>query len=612
MSRNSAWFKEKVMLAEALESGVALDEEQMTFLADNRDTVTTCQAYQELCNEVDKMNKTVNESLTAELERYKEQIKLFEERQKCDLNDREKYIDNQLREVLVDRNAKVFDFQNQIHSLKLQLSAIVESHKTLSTTVDVLKKESKAKEDKYLKEIIDLEKKESFRQCELGYQNHLYLTQAQRKVPSLYCGNIIVKQHAALSVIDTEKTLELAEESRSSQRNYRHERLFTQMETEVAKISIERKTFEIKEKELLLENDRLLELIISQDLLHTVVNTLTAIADYQNMEKSYLDEYNENLKLQAELSKKNEIVEKDELLVYVSATCPSSSKQSEKLIAVTPINKNKNIRSAEPRTSSSNIQKQVDTCKTKDTNKPLLPSIGVISSTSASESKPLGNTKKNRISRPTSNNKKNNEEDHLRSIKSSLNKKNRVSEHVYNADVKYSVLNANSELIYATCNECMFDAIHDLCVLDYLNDVNVRVKPKFSKIKRKKVWKPTGKIFTHVGYSWKPTGRTFTIDGNMCPLTRITSTTVVLPMKPISTTAVKKIPPISNNSGKLKDMTNIGLSRKSKSVDSKISNNSEPKKNWGSNVSTSPSSSRVHFRSFKSSSGTWTRVDPRK
>ncbi|GKD23101.1 hypothetical protein Tco_1224804, partial [Tanacetum coccineum] len=39
---------EKVMLAEALESGVALDEEQMTFLADNRDTVTTCQAYQEL------------------------------------------------------------------------------------------------------------------------------------------------------------------------------------------------------------------------------------------------------------------------------------------------------------------------------------------------------------------------------------------------------------------------------------------------------------------------------------------------------------------------------------------------------------------------------------
>ncbi|GKE05051.1 retrovirus-related pol polyprotein from transposon TNT 1-94 [Tanacetum coccineum] len=46
--RNSAWFKEKVMLAEALESGVILDEEQMTFLADNKDTVTTGQQSQEI------------------------------------------------------------------------------------------------------------------------------------------------------------------------------------------------------------------------------------------------------------------------------------------------------------------------------------------------------------------------------------------------------------------------------------------------------------------------------------------------------------------------------------------------------------------------------------
>nr|GEV39310.1 hypothetical protein [Tanacetum cinerariifolium] len=46
--RNLAWFKEKAMLAEALESGMVLDEEQMTFLANNRDTVTTCQQSQEI------------------------------------------------------------------------------------------------------------------------------------------------------------------------------------------------------------------------------------------------------------------------------------------------------------------------------------------------------------------------------------------------------------------------------------------------------------------------------------------------------------------------------------------------------------------------------------
>ncbi|GJT32987.1 hypothetical protein Tco_0923406 [Tanacetum coccineum] len=41
--RNSTWFKEKALLVEALELGMVLDEEQMAFLADNGDTVTTSQ-----------------------------------------------------------------------------------------------------------------------------------------------------------------------------------------------------------------------------------------------------------------------------------------------------------------------------------------------------------------------------------------------------------------------------------------------------------------------------------------------------------------------------------------------------------------------------------------
>ncbi|GKB30843.1 hypothetical protein Tco_0870244 [Tanacetum coccineum] len=341
------------------------------------------------------------------------------------------YIDSQLREVIADKNAKVADFENQIHSSKLQLSATVESHKTLSTTVDVLKQQSKPKEDKYLEEIIDLEKKKKALD-DVVYKMGQSMQTMHIKVPSLYCGNIIFKPHAVLFVTDSDETLIMAEEN----------------------------------------------------LVHTVVNTLVTIVDYQNIEKSYLDEYNENLKLQAELSKKNEMVEKD---VYDE------------------LSKFEQTRELRPLDSD-------------------LDSALVISSTSASGSYPPGNTKKNRISRPTSSNKKNKVEDHLRSVKSSLNKNNRVSEPVCNVTVKHSVLNVNSELICATCNECVFDAIHDLYVLDYLNDVNVRAKPKLVKSKKKKVWKPTGKVYTKVGYSWKPTGRTFTIDGNMSPSTRITST----------------------------------------------------------------------------------------
>ncbi|GKD17305.1 retrovirus-related pol polyprotein from transposon TNT 1-94 [Tanacetum coccineum] len=69
---------------------------------------------------------------------------------------------------------------------------------------------------------------------------------------------------------------------------------------------------------------------------------------------------------------------------------------------------------------------------------------------------------------------------------------------------------------------------HDLCVLDFINNVNARKKSKsIKKSSKRKVWKPTGKVFTNIGYIWRPTGRTFTIVGNACPLTRITTTTEV-------------------------------------------------------------------------------------
>ncbi|GJZ45584.1 retrovirus-related pol polyprotein from transposon TNT 1-94 [Tanacetum coccineum] len=46
--KNSAWFKEKMLLTEALELGAQLDPEQLAFLADNEDTFTPVQASQEI------------------------------------------------------------------------------------------------------------------------------------------------------------------------------------------------------------------------------------------------------------------------------------------------------------------------------------------------------------------------------------------------------------------------------------------------------------------------------------------------------------------------------------------------------------------------------------
>ncbi|GJX37661.1 retrovirus-related pol polyprotein from transposon TNT 1-94 [Tanacetum coccineum] len=95
-------------------------------------------------------------------------------------------------------------------------------------------------------------------------------------------------------------------------------------------------------------------------------------------------------------------------------------------------------------------------------------SYGIKPSTSASGSQPSGNT---------------------REIRSAITQV--VLEN------KHSKLNANYELKCVKCNGCMLSDNRDLCVLDYINNVNARVKSKsVKKISKRKVWKPTGKVIT--------------------------------------------------------------------------------------------------------------------
>ncbi|GJR85068.1 hypothetical protein Tco_0209079 [Tanacetum coccineum] len=156
----------------------------------------------------------------------------------------------------------------------------------------------------------------------------------------------------------------------------------------------------------------------------------------------------------------------------------------------------------------------------------MLSSTRVKPSTSASGSQPSGNTKKDKIWQTPSSTQKNKVKAHPRKVKSSLKNKYCVVQPKGTAHVQHSKLNANSELKCVKCNGCMLSDNHDLCVLDFFNNVNARKKSKYvNKSSNRKVWKPTGKVFSNTGYIWRPTGRTFTIVGNACPLTRITTTT---------------------------------------------------------------------------------------
>ncbi|GJS73910.1 retrovirus-related pol polyprotein from transposon TNT 1-94 [Tanacetum coccineum] len=126
-----------------------------------------------------------------------------------------------------------------------------------------------------------------------------------------------------------------------------------------------------------------------------------------------------------------------ELLTNISNTCPSINNANGKLVAATPKNKDKSFRFTKPITSSGNTITKTTSTSNIVSNKPILSSTG------------------------------------------------------------HSRLNTNSELKCVKCNGCMLSANHDLCVLDFINNVNARNKSKsVKKSSKRKVWKPTGKVIT--------------------------------------------------------------------------------------------------------------------
>ncbi|GJW75281.1 integrase, catalytic region, zinc finger, CCHC-type containing protein [Tanacetum coccineum] len=151
---------------------------------------------------------------------------------------------------------------------------------------------------------------------------------------------------------------------------------------------------------------------------------------------------------------------------------------------------------------------------------------------------------------------------------------------------------SNSKILCATCNKSMFDGVHDKCLLDLVKNRNKRTIST-KKHKKQNVWKPTGHVFTEVGFKWKPTGRIFTMVGNSCPLTRITSTDVVPPKQTTSHLDEIQKPEIKVYSRKPKNARNIGSSKIAKIGESKNANHSEPNQIWGSIAIDIPSSSSL-------------------
>nr|GEU90757.1 hypothetical protein [Tanacetum cinerariifolium] len=347
--------KQRVLLVQAQANGQVLHEEELEFLADPGIAVTQStqyvitnnaayqaddlDAYDSDCDEInsakialmanlshygsdnlDEDNKNVNEILTAELERYKDHVRILKEQNN------------------VDKVSESCAQSLEINNLRHTLSEHLKENESLEQMVTLLKKDFQKEESRNIDRELALENQvkelnnivfkrnqstqtvhmstkpqffydHSTRQA-LGFQNPCYLKKAQQLEPKLYDGSVIQKTDAIV-IHDFEETLMLEDESRlkmlkkqknpmmskkktelsaeqafwsQNSRNSKEPNLsisttIVEVPKELPKVSmaveqhcVEKNKFQDKMKDVLKENERLLKQAISNDIVNIVVN----------------------------------------------------------------------------------------------------------------------------------------------------------------------------------------------------------------------------------------------------------------------------------------------------------------------------------------------------
>nr|GEW96994.1 hypothetical protein [Tanacetum cinerariifolium] len=392
--------------------------------------------------------------------------------------------------------------------------------------------------------------------------------------------------------------------------------VFNQMEQAIEQHYIEKNKFQDKMKDVLKENERLLEQATSTDIVNIVVNANVNFACktvnecercvtvetelqrdfikkecYDKLFKQYTTLKKHCISLEVDTQIKQEIFQRNNSFSQQSAPTfdqlfeindlKAQSQEKDTII----MKLKERIKSLSGNVKEEKIKRELEEIETINIEL---------------DHRPQGNTKKDRIQQIQSRAKKNNLEDRLRNVRPSLHNKKSVVNTKAISSVQNSKLNVNFDLKCATCNGCLFFDNHDSCVLEFINSVNARVKSKSAKKPmNRKIWQPTGKMFTTIGHKWRPTGQTFILVGNVCPLTRIT-TTAIVPLRkhiPIESNTSKPVVTLvySWKSKEAKKKVPVSNSKINKSL---VANKKEPYNSWGSTISNVPSSTvecRVYF-----------------
>ncbi|GJW30060.1 retrovirus-related pol polyprotein from transposon TNT 1-94 [Tanacetum coccineum] len=220
--QDDTWFKDKVLLVQAQESGQILHEEELAFLADpgipkgqaTQTVITHNAAYQAddldaYDSDCDELN-TAKVALMANLSHYGSdalvRIEIASDRKFPSYS---QYVIELQQAAVQNSNSSAQQYELilssvEIDHLKQTLSEHLKEKESLMQTVTLLKNDFKKEESRNIDREIALEKK----------IKQLDNIKAQQLEPKLYDGNVI-KNTSAIVIPDSEETLMLAEESRS-------------------------------------------------------------------------------------------------------------------------------------------------------------------------------------------------------------------------------------------------------------------------------------------------------------------------------------------------------------------------------------------------------------
>ncbi|GJV50704.1 retrovirus-related pol polyprotein from transposon TNT 1-94 [Tanacetum coccineum] len=501
---------------------------------------------------------SVNDTLTAELKRYKEQVKVLKEGQNVDLKSKDNVSDSCEQSVEIDR-------------LKQTLSEHLKEKEYLMQTITLLKTDFKKEKSRNIDREISLEKK--IKQLD----NIIY-----KRDQSAQTIHMLTKPYGIV-ILDSKETLMLAEESRSKMLLKQQDPMVlekkvnttpvdyansmnssnpnpscrpTKVEVpkELPKVSmamkqhrLESKTFEVKMNQVLNEKERLLEQVINKDIVNIILNSIVVNASVN------VHECKKCLKLETELFNKKDFIEK-ETYDKLFRSYTTLEKHCISLEVYTQLNQEIFQRGNSVQIKSSEKDLVITTLKNE-----VRKLEGKYLADNVVTKHPVAPEMLKVDVEPIAPKLLNNRTAHSYYLKHTQEQATILKEVVE----QHSKLNANSELLCVKCNGCMLSDNHDLCVLDFINDVNARAKSK-----------PVKKI------------------GNACPLTRIATTAEVPLRKPtaLESDTPKPVVTLVYSRKPRKSKTNVTIS-KPKIIKSISANKKEPSKSWGSIVSDVPSSS---------------------